>query len=431
MAEYRHSGKKRKQNKNTILVAYRYRLYPDKEQEQYFMKVFGCVRFYWNKALEIKLKALEEKQEIPIVTPAQLKKEYPFLKEVDSLALSNAQLSLEKAFSAWFQKKSKKPKFKRKKDVQSYTTNNLGQIKIDFDNNTIKLPKLKKPVKIKLHRRFNGKIKNVTITMTRSGKYYASVLVEEPLETIPKLPEPVSKVCGIDLGIKDYAIIANDNGVKKIQHPHWIRETEKKIAKLQKQLARKKGFRKGEKKSKRFLKTAKKLAKLYEKLSNQRRDFLHKLSLHLIRENQTVVVEDLNIKGMLSNSRLAKHISDSSWHLFVSFLDYKAKRYGRTLIRVPRNFPSTKLCSVCGYKNDNLTLADRKWVCPICKTEHDRDVNASINLYLYGFTHLTGGRAGLARTQARGECSAGGTGICPVYEASLCEAGSSILYRVE
>ena len=432
MAEYRHSGKKRKQKENTVLVAYRYRLYPDKEQREYFAKVFGCVRFYWNKALEIKLRTLQEKHEVPIVTPAQLKREYPFLKEVDSLALCNAQLALEKAFSAWLQGKAQKPRFKRKKDAQSYTTNNCnGQIKIDFNSNTVRLPKLRRPVKAKLHRTFTGRIKSVTIVRTKAGRYYASVLVEEPLEAMPKLPEPKNRVCGVDLGLKDYAVIVNDSGVEKIPHPHWIKKTERKIAKLQRQLARKKGYRKGERKSKRFLKTLEKLAKLYEKLANQRKDFLHKLSLHLIRENQAVVVESLNVRGMVHNSRLAKHIADSSWSLFARFLEYKAERYGRQLIKAPRNYPSTQLCSVCGYKNGSLTLSDRKWVCPVCGTEHDRDVNAATNLYLYGLTHLTGGRAGPVRTEARGECSAGGTDVCLVYEAPLCEAGSSTFCKVE
>ena len=426
MAELRHSGRKPKRDSETVLVAYRYRLYPNREQKEFFAKIFGCVRFYWNKALELKLKDLKS----PVVRPAQLKDEYPFLKEIDSMALCNTQLQLEKAFSAWFQGKAKKPRFKRKKSRQTYTTNNINNsIKVNFEKQTVKLPKLKKPVRVRFHRRFCGRIKSATVEKTTTGKYYISILVEEPL--FPKLPEPESQICGIDVGLMDYAVIYSENGAVHIPHPRWIKKTERRIKKLQRRLARKKGYRKGEAKSKNFEKLGKKLAKLYEKLKNQRRDFLHKLSKAIIRENQAVVVESLCVKNMQRNHYLAKAISDSGWAEFIRMLKYKAEWYGRVVIEVPSNFPSSKLCSVCGWKNESLRLSDRKWKCPVCGTEHNRDENAARNLYLYGLACLKGGRAGPARTDARGGSSGSGTGLRSVYEPSPVEAGSSTFYKVE
>lgn len=342
-------------------------------------KTFGCVRFYWNMALELKPKALENKEKIPQVLPAHLKKDYPFLKEVDSLALANAQLQLEKAIKNWLKDKThKKPK--------------LGW------------------VKAKLHREFSGLIKSATVRKTKTGKYFVSVLVEEEIK--PK--ERVHKVCAIDLGLKDYVVIVDSNGnVEKVENPKYIKRVEKKIVKEQRKLSRKKeGY-------KNYEKQRIKLAKLYERLVNQREDFLHKLSKRIIDENQVVILEDLNVRGLLSNSNLAKHISDSSWSKFVQYLSYKAQWYGRELMFVDRFFPSSKICSFCGYKNDALTLKDREWTCPICQTKHDRDVNASKNLLNYGLTRLKGGRDGTARTYACGGAS------------SSDEAGSSIFYKME
>jgi len=428
VAKLIHSGKKPSREDNTVLIAYRYRLYPDKEQKTFFAKTFGCVRFYWNKAVELKLK----NQSSSVIRPAQLKKEYPFLREIDSMALCNAQLQLEKAFSAWLQGKAGKPAFKRKKARQSYTTNNIGsRIKVDFDQQTIKLPKLKKPVKAKLHRKFTGKIKSVTVEKTPTDKYYVSILVEVEKQTLSELARPTSRICGIDVGLIDYAVIASDNGIRHIPHPKWIKKTEKQIIKLQRRLAKKQGYRKGEKKSENFERLRKKLARLYEKLVNQRKDFLHKLSKAIISENQAVVVESLCIKNMQKNPYLAKAISDSAWSEFIRMVKYKAEWYGRIVIEAPTNFPSSKQCHVCNWKNKELKLSERTWKCPVCKIEHQRDENSSINLYLYGLACLKGGRAGLARTYACGGSSNGGTAFVQVYELSPVEAGSSTFYKVE
>jgi putative transposase len=362
-----------------MLKAYRYRIYPNEEQKTIFAKTFGCTRFVWNLMLAEKLSAYEKKEKIPRVTPAKYKSEYPFLKDVDSLALANVQLQLEKAFRDHF--KNKKhfglPKFKKKKDKQTYTTNNVnGSIKVDFEKGLLYLPKIKTGIKIKLHRIFEGQIKSVTVSKTKDGKYYVSILIETE-KPKNKIVEPKSKACGIDLGLEHFAIITNDFGTYKIEHPKYLKRVEKRLKKLQKDLSRK------QKGSKNYVKNRIKLAKLHVYISNARNDFLHKLSKAIIDDNQVIVVEDINVKGLLG-SNLAKSISDSSWSKFLFYLKYKAELYGRTFIQVDRFFPSSKLCHYCGYKKEGLTLHERTWTCPICGTYHDRDINASINLYKVG-----------------------------------------------
>jgi len=362
-----------------MLKAYKYRIYPNEEQKTIFAKTFGCVRLVWNLMLKEKLTAYNNKEKIPRTTPAKYKSEYLFLKEVDSLALANTQLNLEKAFKNYFKnpKHFRLPKFKKKKNKQAYTTNNVNNnIKIDFENGLLYLPKIKNGIKIEIHRKFIGKIKSATIVKTTSGLYYASILVET--ENVKnKVKEPINKVCGIDLGLKDFAIITNGTGIYKIEHPKYLRKAEKRLKRLQKALSRKQEGSKNREKARR------KLAKQHEYVSNARNDFLHKLSKAIIDDNQVIVVEDLNVKGM-QKTDLAKPVSDSGFGTFVRYLEYKADWYGRQLIKVDRFYPSSKLCNVCGYKHNELKLSDRYWQCPICGAYHDRDINASINLYKIG-----------------------------------------------
>jgi putative transposase len=402
-----------------MLKAYRYRIHPNRDQQTFFAKTFGCVRFVWNKMLSEKIKALKNKQPLPTITPAKYKEEFPFLKEVDSLALANTQMNLEKAFKNFFKnpRHYKFPKFKKKKDKQSYTTNNVNSnIKIDFEKGLLHLPKIKNGIKIKIHRKFEGKIKSITITKTKSGNYYASILVEtEDIEN--KTKQSKNKVCGIDLGLREFATITNNIGTYKIEHPKYLRKSEKRLKRLQRAFDRK------QKGSKNKEKARIKLAKQYEYVSNLRNDFLHKLSKAIIDENQVIVVEDLNVKGMQQNPYLSKSISDSGFGKFLRYLEYKADWYGKTLIVVDKFYPSSKLCSMCGYKHKQLKLSDRYWICPECRTYHDRDINASVNLY----------RVGLERSDYK-----------PVEHAlvddriskgipkkpSCCEAGSPTFYKV-
>jgi putative transposase len=361
------------------LKAYKYRIYPSDAQVEFFAKTFGCCRFVWNKMLEEKLRVYEKEKRVPRITPAKYKKEFPFLTEVDSFALCNVQLQLEKAFRDHLKNRShfKPPKFKKKRDKQSYTTNNThNSIRVDFEKGLLYLPKLREGVKIELHRRFDGKIKSVTVSRTTDGKYYASILVEieDPRN---KVVEPKSKACGIDLGLEHFVTVTNDFGSYKVEHPKYLLKGEERLKRLQRAFSRK---QKGSKNSE---KARLRLARQHAYIANARNDFLHKLSKALIDENQVVVVEDINVKGLLQ-SRLAKSISDSGWSEFLNLLKYKAEWYGRTFIQVDRFLPSSKLCHRCGYKNEDLALHDRTWCCPACGETHDRDVNASVNLYFVG-----------------------------------------------
>jgi len=361
------------------LKAYKYRIYPTNAQAVFFAKTFGCCRFVWNKMLEEKQDAYKKKERIPRPTPAKYKKEFPFLKEVDCFALVAVQNHIGNAFRNHFKnrKQFKIPKFKKKREKQSYTTYNTNNsIRVDFEKSLLYLPKLREGVKIELHRGFDGKIKSVTVSKTNDGKYYAFILIETQ-NPRNKVVEPKSKACGIDLGLEHFATITNDFGSYKVEHPKYLRRGEKRLKRLQRSFSRK------QKGSKNQEKARLRLARQHVYISNARNDFLHKLSKAIIDENQVVVVEDINVKGLLQ-SRLAKSISDSGWSKFLAYLKYKADWYGRTFIQVDRFFPSSKLCHRCGYKNEDLALHDRTWCCPACGEIHDRDVNASINLYLVG-----------------------------------------------
>jgi len=329
--------------------------------------------------LDEKLRAYKKKERIQRIIPAKYKEEFPFLKEVDGLALCNVQLQLEKAFKDHFRnrKQFKLPKFKSKRDKQSYTTNNThNSIRVDFAKGLLYLPKIRDGISIELHRTFDGKIKSVTVSRTNDGKYYASILVETENRR-NKVVEPKSKACGIDLGLEHFATVTNDFGSYKVEHPKYLRRGEERLRRLQKSFSKKqKGSKNSEKARLRF-------ARQHAYIRNARNDFLHKLSKAIIDENQVVVVEDINVKGLLK-TRLAKSISDSGWSKFLTYLKYKAEWYGRTFIQVDRFFPSSKLCHRCGYKNEDLALNDRTWCCSVCGETHDRDINASTNLYFVG-----------------------------------------------
>ena len=370
------------------LKAYKFRIYPTEEQEIFFAKTFGCVRKVYNLMLNDRKKAYEEvkndpSQKMTFPTPAKYKKEFPFLKEVDSLALANAQLHLDKAYKNFFRDKSVGfPRFKSKKNpVQSYTTNNQNGTVALIDNKFIKVPKLKSLIRIKLHRQPKGRIKSATISRHASGKYYISLLCKEEINELPKNNSAI----GIDLGITDFAILSDG---QKIDNNRFTSKMEKKLKREQRKLskrallAKNKGIPLSE--AKNYQKQKRKVARLHEKVMNQRTDFLNKLSTEIIKNHDIICIEDLNVKGMLRNHKLARSISDVSWSSFVAKLQYKADWYGREIIKVDTWFPSSQICSECGHKDGKKSLDIREWTCPICHTHHDRDINASINILTEG-----------------------------------------------
>ena len=366
-----------------MLKAYKYRIYPNKQQEEQIRKTFGCCRFVYNQTLAYrKDKYEQEKQSINKTSCNNycnqvLKKNYEWLKEVDKFALTNSIYNMDSAYQKFFKEHTGCPKFKSKKNSKrNYITNfTNGNIEVSFDNNKIKLPKLKW-VKAKVHREFNGKIKSATISQKPSGKYYVSILIET--EHIPM--ESTRCVIGLDLGIKD--LLITSNGEKK-ENSKYIKKYEQKLAKEQRKLTNKK------KGSKNWNKQRIKVARTYEKIHNSRIDNLHKISHKLISENQVIVSENLSVSNMVKNHNLAKYIYDASWYELTRQLQYKADWNNRQYIKIGRFTKSSQPCHVCGYINsDTKDLSVRKWICPQCGTIHDRDINAAINILNEGLRIL-------------------------------------------
>ncbi|QNO14179.1 IS200/IS605 family element transposase accessory protein TnpB [Alkalicella caledoniensis] len=374
-----------------MLKAYKYRIYPNEMQKKQLAKTFGCARFVYNYYLAEKIKLYKDKQESLSKIDCnnhlnrELKKELIWLKEVDKFALTNSIYNLDTAYQHFFRRvkqgkdKTGFPRFKsRHSNRLSYTTNfTNNNIKIDFSDNKIKLPKLKW-IESKVHREFDGKIKSANIVQNTSGRYFVSILVDTETKDLP-LPK-VDKTIGLDLGISNFLIDSDGN---TISNPKILYKHERKLAKLQRQLAKK------QKTSNNRNKMRIKVARLHEKISDTRRDFLHKLSKQIINENQVIVSEDLNVRGMVRNHKLAKAISDVSWSEFTRQLEYKANWYCRTYVKIDRLFPSSQLCSHCGFKNTKTkSLSVREWTCDNCGNEHDRDINASRNILQEGLRML-------------------------------------------
>ncbi|MCQ2553478.1 MAG: transposase [Clostridia bacterium] len=352
--------------------AYKFRIYPNTLQKESFAKTFGCVRFIYNKMLSDKIDYYKETGKMLINTPAQYKKEFEFLKEVDSLALSNAQLQLQAAYKNFFRDKSVGfPKFKSKKySRQSYTTNLVnGNIKIM--NGKIRLPKVGE-IRIKLHREIplNYDIKSVTISKESTGKYFVSVLTEyEAVESSEKLDK--EKSLGLDYSSPYFYVDSNGNTSNM---PHFYREAESKLAREQRKLSK---MAKG---SNNYYKQKRKVALAYEKVRNCRNDFQHKESKRLSDVYDYICVEEIDYKAMAQGLRLAKATNDNAFGQFRTYLVYKLQDHGKKLITIDKWYPSSKTCRHCGYVNDKLTIADRKWSCPACGSIIGRDINAAINI---------------------------------------------------
>ena len=363
-----------------MFKAFKYRLYPTAPQADKINQNIGCARFVYNQLLDDRIKVWKETKQRSKKTYCDLKKEYAFLKEADSRALLNARENLDVAYDKFFKEPlAGFPKFKSKHKCRwSYTTdNNNGNVR--FDGNRLRLPKVGY-VRVVEHRRIEGRILRATVSHERSGEYYASVLCE--IEQCPALPV-TDKVVGIDLGLHDFIVCS---GGERVEAPKYFRKSEQKLARVQRAFSRTKKGSNGHEKARL------KVAKCHQKIKNQRNDFLQKLSTKLIRENQVICLEDLSIKGMERNHKLAKSVSDASFGRFVLMLEYKAEWYGRKVVKIDRFYPSTQLCSGCGYKNESIKglsgLKFREWTCPECGEVHDRDLNAARNILKEGLKSI-------------------------------------------
>ena len=358
--------------------AYKFRLYPTKEQEIMFVKTFGCVRFIYNKMLADKIEFYKETKQKLNNTPAQYKKEYEWLKEVDSLALANAQMNLQTAYNNFFRNpKVGFPKFKSKKrNKNSYTTNNDKGGKLRIENGRIRLPKVGL-VKIRQHRIIpdNQKIKSATITKTPSGKYYVSILVEYE-QYIPDIQLDKNKALGLDYASHSFYV---DSQGREADYPKFYRNAQIILAKEQRKLSHMKYG------SNNYQKQKLKVARVYERIANQRKDWIHKLSTQLANEYDYICVEDINMQNMAQSLNLGKSTNDNGFGMFRTILAYKLADRGKKLIKIDKWFPSSKMCRFCGTINKNLTLADRIWTCECGKTLN-RDENAAINIMNVGLS---------------------------------------------
>lgn len=369
-----------------IHKSYKYRIYPTKEQESLLSKHFGCVRYIYNHFLNERKEKYQEHKKSPnyyaqakTLTGLKKKKETDWLKEVNSQTLQHALRHLDTAYLNFFRGKAKFPRFKSKKNKNSFT---IPQF-VTVENDRLNIPKFKEGIKINLHRKLEGEIKHCTISKTPTGKYFVSILCEVKYQ--PK--EKTGKSVGIDLGLKDFVITSD--GIKYENHKH-LKQYEKQLAKAQKHLSRKvKG-------SNRRNKQRMKVAVLHERTVNARLDLLHKISTQITNEYDTICVEDLNVKGMMANHKLAKHIADASWGTFVRLLEYKADWNNKQVVKINRWYPSSKTCSECGWIHQDLNLSEREWT---CANGHklDRDINASKNILLEGLKIISSGTGDYTR----------------------------------
>lgn len=361
-----------------MIKAYKYRLNPNEEQRIFFEKSFGCARYVYNWGLNLRNEAYQKDGTriswVDIckrLTELKKQEETSWLNEVANQSLQSSIRNMDSAFTRFFREKKGFPKFKSKKGKQSFQL--VQSVSINFDNHKVKLPKIGW-VNFYKNREFNGRIGTVTISKSPTGKYYISILVDDGEELPTKVPITYETSVGIDVGLKDFAVLSNG---QVFENPKYFEKAEKRLKVLQRRLSKK------QKGSKRQERARLAVAKAHEKVKNCRTDYIHKVSSRIIRENQTVIIEDLNVDGMMKNHNLAKHIGSVSWSEFFRQLQYKAEWNGVNLIRIGRFEPSSKMC-LCGVINKDLKLSQREWDCPNCGRHNDRDLLAAINIKRFG-----------------------------------------------
>ena len=369
-----------------MLRAYKYRIYPTEEQKVLLAKTFGCCRFVYNWALNLKIEAYrQEKKSIANIEltnrmKSKLKAEHEWLGEVNSQALQSSLRNLDTAYKNFFRDTHAVgfPKFKSRKNHQSFQC--PQHCRVDFEKGTITIPKAK-DIPAVLHRKFKGTVKTVTVSMTPSGKYFASVLVDTAIQELPASAMQGDTALGIDLGIKSLAVCSDG---RTFDNPKNLQHSLDRLALLQKRLSRK------QKGSANRNKARIRVARLQEHIANCHKDNLHKITHALTHDSQvrTLCMEDLNVKGMQRNHHLAQAVGDASFGMFLTMLEYKCRWYGVNLIKIDRFAPSSKTCGQCGYVYKELKLSERSWTCPECGMHHDRDFNAACNIKEFGLKAL-------------------------------------------
>lgn len=357
-----------------MIKVFKYRIYPTKNQSDLIGKHIDCCRFIYNLALETNMRSYSinkiQYSSFSMSTQiSDLKNEAPWLNEVCSQSLISSVFNLGDAFNRFYRKQNRFPVFKKKRNYGSFTSPRG----IKIDSGRLYIAKFREGISINLHRPYIGEIKRATIIKTATGKYFASVICKTK-ETIPLKENiiPTTSI-GVDLGIKSFAVCSNG---KIYDNPKFLKKSESKLKYIQRKYSKNKGKH-----------TQNKLSLLHEKIANQRKDFLHKVSSELIRDNQSICIETLKVKNMLKNRKLSKSISDAGWSMFVEMLSYKAEWNGVNLLKIGSLEPSSKTCSICGNVNKDLKLKQRNWSCK-CGANHDRDINAAINIKNFALSRM-------------------------------------------
>ena len=358
-----------------MLKAFKYKLNPTDSQKVFLNKHFGCARFIFNFFLNQRIteyqtnsKSLSYNDNAKELTSLKGVDDFNWLREVNSQSLQGSLKNLDASFKNFFKHKTGFPKFKSKHRKNSFCVPQ----NVSISNEGLIIPKFKEPIKMIVDRKFKGEIKQCTISKTPTNEYFVSILVETDHVKFEK----TGKQVGVDLGLKDFVITSDDD---KYSNNRYTKLYAKKLKSNQQHLSRK------TKGSNRYVKQRIKVATIHKKITNSRIDNLHKVSTKLVKEYDLIAIEDLNVKGMVKNKKLSKHISDASWGRFVTMLTYKSEWNDKQLVKIDRFYPSSKTCNCCGYINSSLKLSDRNWTCPVCNTELDRDINASINILSEGY----------------------------------------------